>query len=84
MQRRKILLLQDNFSGHIVPEDELQCIRVENFKPNLTSHVQPMDAGIIHCFKAYYRSSYIQRAINRYDSDVPPAQIYDINQLEAM
>ena len=34
---RRILLLQDNFSGHVVP-DGLQCIHVENFRPNLTAH----------------------------------------------
>ena len=45
-KERKVLLLQDNFSGHIVPEG-LQNIRVENFSPNLTAHVQPMDQGII-------------------------------------
>ena len=43
---RKILLLQDNFSGHIVPPN-LQNIRVENFEPNLTVHIQPKDQGII-------------------------------------
>ncbi|PBK85242.1 hypothetical protein ARMGADRAFT_1087697 [Armillaria gallica] len=41
-----------------------------------------MDTSIICCFKAYYRSSYIQHAIDCYDSDVPPAHIYNINQLE--
>jgi hypothetical protein len=41
-ENRKVLLLQDNFSGHIVP-DRLQNICVENFAPNLTAHVQPMD-----------------------------------------
>ena len=55
----KILLLQDNFSGHIVP-DGLQNIRVKNFEPNLTAHVQPKDQGIIRCFKAHYRASFIQ------------------------
>lgn len=39
-QQRKVLLLQDNFSGHIVPDD-LSNIRVQNFMPNLTVHVQP-------------------------------------------
>ena len=53
MLTRNILLLQDNFSGHIVPEG-LQHIRVENFKANLTAHVQPNDTGIIWCFKAHY------------------------------
>src|SRR5258705_12637830 len=80
---RKILLLQDNCTGHIVPEG-LTNIRVENFSANLTPHVQPMDAGIIRCFKAHYRAWYIQRAINRYDSGITPSQIYDINQLEGM
>jgi hypothetical protein len=73
-------LLQDNFSGHIVPDD-LTNIKVENFKPNLTAHVQPNDQGIIHCFKAHYQSSFIQHAIDCYDDCVTPAEI---NQLQAM
>src|SRR5260221_8354083 len=80
---RKIVLLQDNLSGHIGP-DNLQNIRVLNFKPNLTAHVQPMDQGIIRCFKAHYRATYIQRSINRYDTGITPSNIYDINQLQAM
>jgi hypothetical protein len=83
LTRRHILLFQDNFKGHIVPDD-LECIRVINFAPNLTPHVQPADAGIIRCFKAHYRTHYIHRAINRYDSGVTPSQIYDIDQLTAM
>jgi hypothetical protein len=82
-QNRKILLLQDNFSGHIVP-DGLQNIHVKNFEPNLTAHVQPMDQGIIRCFKAHYCARYIQHAIDHYDTGVTPSEIYDINQLQAM
>jgi hypothetical protein len=80
---QKILLLQDNFSGHIVPPG-LQCIRVENFEPNLTTHIQPNDQGIIRCFKAHYHARFIQRAVDCYDEDIPPSQIYKINQLQAM
>ena len=82
-KKRKILLFQDNFSGHIVPPN-LQSIRVENFEPNLTTHVQPKDQGIIRCFKAHYRKRFIQRAIDHYDEGITPAEIYDINQLQAM
>jgi hypothetical protein len=82
-QKRHILLLQDNFSAHIVPDD-LTNISVENFKPNLTAHVQPNDAGIIRCFKAHYRSKFVGRAIDQYDNDIAPALIYEIDQLEAM
>ena len=49
IEGRKILLLQDNCTGHIVPEG-LTNICIENFSANLTLHVQPMDAGIIQCF----------------------------------
>ena len=80
---RKVLLLQDNFSGHIIPND-LQNIRVENFAPNLTAHIQPKDQGIIRCFKAHYRARYIQRAIHRYNEGITPSDIYDIDQLQAM
>ncbi|OJA11099.1 hypothetical protein AZE42_13888 [Rhizopogon vesiculosus] len=83
VKKCKILLLQDNFSGHIVP-DGLQNIQVENFEPNLTAHVQPMDQGVIRCFKAHYRAKYIQRAISRYDAGVTASEIYDISQLQAM
>ncbi|KAH8078730.1 hypothetical protein BXZ70DRAFT_901812, partial [Cristinia sonorae] len=48
-------------------------IRVENFNPNMTSHV--------HCDRA----SYIQRAINGYDTpEIAVSEIYDIDQLEAI
>lgn len=82
-ERRHILLLQDNFKGHVPPED-LTNIAVENFEPNLTAHVQPADAGIIRCFKAHYRQHFIRRAIDHYDADITPANIYDIDQLQAM
>ena len=80
---RKILLLQDNFSGHIVP-NTLTNIHVENFEPNLTAHVQPNDQGIICCFKARYRAKFINCAVDLYEAGVTPSQIYDIDQLEAM
>jgi len=57
-----IFLLEDNFKGHI-PPDDLSNSSIENFESNLMAHVQPADAGIIHCFKAHYHASYIQRAI---------------------
>ena len=82
-KRRKILLLQDNFSGHIVP-DGLQNINVQNFEPNLTAHIQPNDQGIIKSFKSHYRTKYIHRSIDRYKAGITPSMVYDINQLEAM
>lgn len=48
----------------------------------MTSHIQPMDAGIIRTFKAHYRRLYIMRALERNEEDY--REIYHINQLEAM
>ena len=79
----KVILLQDNCSGHIVPKG-LQNILMINFEPNLTAHVQPNDQGIIQCFKGHYRAKYILHAIEQYDSGITPSDIYDINQLQAM
>jgi hypothetical protein len=55
----KVLLIMDNFSGHI-PFDQLpNHIQLKNttvfYLPlDVTSKIQPCDARIIHNFKAYY------------------------------
>ncbi|KAJ6522691.1 hypothetical protein B0H10DRAFT_1864939, partial [Mycena sp. CBHHK59/15] len=69
--------------GHKPPKS-LSNICVEKFGPNLTAHIQPMDAGIICCFKAHFWRFSMQRALDRYDEGVTPAHIYDIDQLQAM
>ena len=79
----KIVLLQDNFSGHIIL-DGLQNICVMNFKPNLIAHVQPIDQGIISCFKGHYHAGFIQHLVNCYDTNITPSEIYKIDQLQAM
>ena len=74
---------QDNFAGHIMP-NTLTNIHTENFEPNLTSHAQPNDQSIIHCFKAYYCAKFIECTVDHYKCGTSPLQIYDINQLDAM
>lgn len=59
-QHRSIILLIDNFSGHYI-DYKPKNIRLEFFAPNMTSFVQPLDAGIIRCFKAYYRRAFCLR-----------------------
>ena len=54
MQRssRHILLLTDNASCHSIDNiDSLSNVKVHFLPPNTTSHLQPMDAGIIYSFK---------------------------------
>ena len=64
--------------------DTLTNIRTENFEPNLTSHAQPNDQGIICCFKAHYHAKSIEHAVDHYECGTSPSQIYDIDQLNAM
>ena len=52
------------------------------FEPNLTPYVQPLDAGIIRCFKAHYRKAFCARAIDM--DDAGEEDIYKINLLEVM
>ena len=51
-QNRNILLLADNAPTHIINETiQLSNINVHFLPPNTTSHLQPLDAGIINSFK---------------------------------
>jgi hypothetical protein len=51
-QNRKILLLADNAPTHLVDETiQLSNVNVHFLPPNTTSHLQPLDAGIINSFK---------------------------------
>lgn len=52
-KRRTILMFLDNCSAHKIPN--LTNIKVIFFPPNMTSHVQPMDMGIIKNLKHFYR-----------------------------
>ena len=51
-QNRNILLLADNAPTHLIDETiQLSNIKVHFLPPNTTSHLQPLDAGIINSFK---------------------------------
>ena len=57
-------------------------VRVEFFEPNMTSFMQPCDAGIIRCFKAIYRRNFCSHALDL--DDAGEHEIYKIDLLEAM
>ncbi|OAD76749.1 hypothetical protein PHYBLDRAFT_109106, partial [Phycomyces blakesleeanus NRRL 1555(-)] len=53
-QNRKVLLILDNFSGHIVDYAPTN-VELLFLPPNTTSHLQPLDGGIIQAFKTYFK-----------------------------
>jgi hypothetical protein len=80
-ENRHVCLLIDNFQGHDVAYRPTN-VQVEFFRPNLTSWVQPLGVGVIRCFKAHYRRSYCQRALDL--DEVGEQDIYKLDLLEAM
>src|SRR5258706_15077838 len=81
LQHRQIALTLDNFSGHKI-KYQPKCITFIYFEPGLTSHIQPLDAGIIHSFKAHYQRLFCLHAI--WQDDIEEQDIYKTNLLEAM
>src|SRR4051794_31015611 len=68
IQNRKVLLLLDNAPSHNWDRTlSLDNVHVEFLPPNLTSHIQPMDAGIIANFKAKYRVLYLRGLLDVFD-----------------
>jgi hypothetical protein len=76
---RPVLLLMDNVASHF-PDVSLECVTLHYLPPNTTSHLQPLDAGIIRSFKALYRGYQVKRLIELIEQDKKP----DINLKEAI
>jgi hypothetical protein len=76
-RNRKVLLLLDNAPSHITPENEdgnmpFSNVTVHFLPPATTSHLQPMDAGIIQNMKVHYRRLQIQYLVDNIDAGKPP------------
>jgi len=79
---RKVLLLMDNFSAHssrVEMAPPPLNIRIQWLPPNSTSHFRPLDQGIIQNLKVFYRKSWLEFMIQRYENDQDPLK--EINLL---
>ncbi|KRZ74564.1 Tigger transposable element-derived protein 1 [Trichinella papuae] len=66
----KVLLILDNVTGH--PENlqfENEEVDVAFLPPNTSSHIQPLDQGVIRTFKAYYTRRSMARLVAFMDED---------------
>lgn len=81
---RRVLLLLDNCSAHGGPDVHPVLSNVELFflPPNTTSHIQPMDAGIIAAVKAKFRRRLLFRTFDNIDTAAKA--IYNLDILTAM
>ncbi len=65
-EHRKVILFLDNATCH--PRIRLSNVQLAWFPPNTTSVTQPMDQGVIHNFKTYYRRQLLQSIIPKIDT----------------
>ncbi|KXN64541.1 DDE-domain-containing protein, partial [Conidiobolus coronatus NRRL 28638] len=86
---RKVLLVLDNYSAHILNNVELNNLRLQNTRilylpPNFTSRLQHLDAGVIAAFKKRYSEEYFKLLLFRLDNNIEnPCSInlYDCIQI---
>lgn len=81
-QNRQIILLIDNCAAHPQDTSFLTNIKIIKYPANMTSKLQPLDLGIIHSLKAYYRKCLVQTSISLMESGKDTKM--KINILEAM
>ena len=80
---RNILVFLDNCSAH--PADKkFSNIRLSFLPANTTSHLQPMDQGVIRSFKSHYRRRLIQYIIRAIETDNKTADSVKVNLLQVM
>jgi hypothetical protein len=76
MQSRQVFLLLENCSGHIPLEKfaEMNVVLrntcIFYLPPNMTSAVQPCNAGIICTFRAYYRKRFNNLHLDGYENNI--------------
>ena len=66
-QKRNIILFLDNASSHGQGLN-LSNVTLSFLPPNTTSHLQPLDQGIIRAFKALYRKNLLRSLLSKMDS----------------
>ncbi|KAF1333384.1 Cenpb protein homeodomainlike, partial [Globisporangium splendens] len=91
---RKVLLLLDSATSHVVTGLELANVEIQLLPVAATTKLQPLDAGIIRAFKLKYRALHMQHALDQAEelqrwmhSGARPrtsTNIYSVSQLTAM
>ena len=66
-KNRNVALLLDNAPSHKMSA-ELTNVKVIMLPPNTTSHIQPMDAGIINNFKVNYKRNLVKHYVCEIDN----------------
>lgn len=80
---RKIILFVDNASCH--KSINLEHINLHFLPPNTTCLIQPLDQGIIHTFKMYYRQIIVKKQLSALERDLSIQEFYkSVSLLDAL
>jgi len=89
MTGRKVALLMDNFSAHqaaaadiLASETPLQNTLIIWLPANSTSRYQPLDQGIINCWKTHWKRYWIKYILYEFEANRNP--VNTINVLKAI
>jgi hypothetical protein len=82
LQDRKVLLVLNNFLGHTAGDYRPTNIEMIFLSPNLTSHRQPLDQGIIANLKLIYYK--LKAILTAEKVELEMVKPFDIDQLAAM
>ena len=74
---RKVLLLLENMSSHF-PDIELRSVYLHYLPTNTTSHLQPLDTGIIKMFKSWYWRFQFKHFIHKLENNITPLSHADL------
>ncbi|XP_024642354.1 tigger transposable element-derived protein 6-like [Medicago truncatula] len=67
MHGRRVLLVVDNCPAHPRNIEGLRNVELFFLPPNMTSKIQPCDAGIIRAFKMHYRRRFYRKILEASD-----------------
>jgi hypothetical protein len=81
-QNRNILLFVDNCATHPKDTSFLRNVKVIRYPANCTRVLQPLDLGVIKCYKQLYRKCLVQTAVCLMDAGKDTKK--KINVLEAL
>ncbi|KAG0151002.1 hypothetical protein CROQUDRAFT_33125, partial [Cronartium quercuum f. sp. fusiforme G11] len=63
----------------------LKNVRVKFFQPNMTSHLQPLNDGIIQNSKSNFKTQSVGQALHLFeDGETDPKKLFEIDQLIAI
>ncbi len=84
---RYIVLLMDNAGCHPHElKEKYSNIKIIFLPPNTTSHLQPLDLGIIQNFKVFYRKLFLRFVLSKIDQTTETASqlVQSVNVLQAI